>query len=135
MLDTPSSIKEIHHMLVCMSCHLLIMIPPLKLISQPVLCINTSQPASYRTEIEKRLLMIPGVRCASLAALVLLTSSSSIFLVVNIRALDGWRIVLVGSCVAGSLAGAPLANDNTFSAESTSAVVFISGGLAHPGWR
>ena len=28
-----------------------------------------------------------------------------------------------------------LANNDTFYAESTSAVVFISGGLAQPGWR
>ena len=79
--------------------------------------------------------MIPGAMCASLTALVSLVSRSSIVLVANIRALAGWRIVFVGSCVADSLAGAPLANNNTFAAESTSALVFISGGLAQPGWR
>ena len=79
--------------------------------------------------------MIPGTRCTSLAALGSLASRSSIVLVVNILAPAGWRIVLVGSCVADSLAGAPLANNETFAAESTSVVVFISGGLANLGWR
>ena len=54
---------------------------------------------------------------------------------VNILALEGWRIVFVGSYVADLLAGALLVNNGTFAAESTSAVVFISGGLAQPGWR
>ena len=40
-----------------------------------------------------------------------------------------------GSCVADSMAGAPLANNNMLAAESTSVVVFISGGLARPDWR
>ena len=96
---------------------------------------NTSQLASHRTETETRLLMIPGVQCASLAALGSLASRSSIVLLVNILDPVGWRIFFVGSCVTDSMAGAPLANNDTFAAESTSAVVFISGGLAHPGWR
>ena len=79
--------------------------------------------------------MIPGARCASLAALGSLASRSSIVLVVNICAPAGWNIVFVGSCVADSLAGAPLANNHTFAAESTSAAMFMSGGLAQPGWR
>ena len=41
----------------------------------------------------------------------------------------------VGSCVADSLAGSPLANNKMFADESTSALVFISGGLAQLGWR
>ena len=41
----------------------------------------------------------------------------------------------VGCCVADSMAGLPLANNDTFAAESTSAVVFMSGGLAYPSWR
>ena len=41
----------------------------------------------------------------------------------------------VGSCVADSLDGAPLANSDIFASGYTSAVVFISGVLAHPGWR
>ena len=44
-------------------------------------------------------------------------------------------IVFVRSCVADLLDGAPLAKNDTFAAESTSVVVFISGGFAHPGWR
>ena len=79
--------------------------------------------------------MIPVARCASLADLGSLSSRSYIVLVANILAPEGWRIVFVGSCVSDSLAGAPLANNNTFVAESNSAVVFISGGLAQPGWR
>ena len=79
--------------------------------------------------------MIPGARCASLDALVCLTIRSSIVLVVNILAPEGWRIVFVGISVADSLAGAPLSNNDTFAAESTSAVVFISGELSHLGWR
>ena len=79
--------------------------------------------------------MIPGARCASLSALGSLESSTSIVLVVNILAPVDWRIIFVESCAADSLAGAPLANKNTFAADSTSAVVFISGGLAQPGWR
>ena len=79
--------------------------------------------------------MIPGARCASLDALVSLAIRSSIVLVVNIGAPAGWRIIFVGSCVVESLAGAPLANNDTFATESTSAVVFMSGGLAQPGWR
>ena len=79
--------------------------------------------------------MIPGARCASLAALGSLASSSSIVLVANIRATEGWRIVFVGSCVADLLDGAPLDNNDAIDDESTSAVVFIPGGLAHPGWR
>ena len=53
----------------------------------------------------------------------------------NILAPEGWIIVFVGSCVADSIAGASLANNDTFAAESTSVVVFILGVLAHPGWR
>ena len=79
--------------------------------------------------------MIPGARCTSLAALGSLSSMSTIVLLVNILALAGWRIVFVGSCVAESMAGASLANNDTFTAESTSVVVFISGGLAQTGWR
>ena len=79
--------------------------------------------------------MIPGARCASLAALDSMVIRSSIVLVVNIRAPEGWNIVCVGSCVADSLAGAPLDNNYMIADESTSAAVFISGGLAHPGWR
>ena len=77
--------------------------------------------------------MTPGARCASLDALGSLAIRSSIALVVDIRVPAGWKIVFVGSCVADSLAGAPLANNNTFAAESTSAVVLISSELAHPG--
>ena len=79
--------------------------------------------------------MIPGARCASLAALGSLSSKSSIVLVVNIRDPSGWRIFFVGSCVADSLAGAPLDKNYMFAAESASVVVCISGGLAHPGRR
>ena len=79
--------------------------------------------------------MIPGERCAFLDTLGSLASRSSIVLVMNILAPAGSRIVFVGSCVANSLAVALLANNDTFSAESTSAVVFMSGGLAHMGWR
>ena len=38
--------------------------------------------------------MIPGAKCASLAALGSLVSRGSIMLVVNILAPEGWRIVL-----------------------------------------
>ena len=79
--------------------------------------------------------MIPGARCASLAALGSLGSMISIVLLVNILAPEGWRIVFVGSYVADSMAGALLVNNNMFSAESSSAVVFMSGKLANPGWR
>ena len=79
--------------------------------------------------------MIPGARCAPLAALGSLASRISIVLLVNIFALAGWRIFFVGSCVYDSMAGASLANNYTFSSESTSAVVFISGGLEQPGWK
>ena len=79
--------------------------------------------------------MIPGAQCASLTALGSLASRSSIVLLMNILAPAGCRIIFVGSCVADSLAGAPLANNDTFASESTSVVVFISGGLANLGWR
>ena len=79
--------------------------------------------------------MIPGAQCASLAALGSLASSSSIVLLVNIFAPEGWTIVFVGGCVAYSIYGAPLDNNDTFAAKYTSAVVFIPGGLAQPGWR
>ena len=79
--------------------------------------------------------MIPGTKCASLANLGSLTSSIFIVLLLKIRAPEGWRIVFVGSCGKDSLDGAPLANNNTFAAESTSAVVFVSGGLAQLDWR
>ena len=78
--------------------------------------------------------MIPDARCASLAALGSLISRSPIVLVVNILSSEGWRIVLVGiCCVAESLSGAPLAYKDMFAADSTSAVVFIPGGLAQSG--
>ena len=79
--------------------------------------------------------MIPGARCASLDALDSMVIRSSIVLVANIRGPEGWKIVIVGSCVADLLDGAPLDNNDTIDDESTSAAVFISGGLAHPGWR
>ena len=79
--------------------------------------------------------MTPGARCASLDALGSLAIRSSIALVVDIRVPAGWKIVFVGSCVADSLAGAPLANNDKFATESTREVVFISGGLEHPGCR
>ena len=69
--------------------------------------------------------MIPGARCTSLAALGILEIRSSIVLLVNIRAPAGWRIAFVGICVANLIAGALLANNNTFAAESTSVLVFI----------
>ena len=72
--------------------------------------------------------MIPGAQCASLAALGSLASSSSIVP-------EGWTIVFVGGCVAYSIYGAPLDNNDTFAGKYTSAVVFIPGGLAQPGWR
>ena len=53
----------------------------------------------------------------------------------NILAQAGCRKFCVGSCVSDSMAGAPLANNDTFAAESNSVVVFILGGLAQPGWR
>ena len=79
--------------------------------------------------------MIPGARCAFLDALGSLASRSSIVLVVNISAPDVWKIVFFGSCVADSLAGAPCANNDTFAAKSTSAVVSLSDGLAQLCWR
>ena len=79
--------------------------------------------------------MIPDQRCASLAVLGSLAIRSSIDLVLNIRAPAGWNIVFVGSCVSDSLPGAPLSNNNTFTDESNGAVMFMSDGLAHPGWR
>ena len=79
--------------------------------------------------------MIPGAQCASLAALGSLASRSSIVLLMNILAPAGCRIVFVGSCVTYLMAGALLANNDTFADESTSGVVFISGGLVQPGWR
>ena len=69
--------------------------------------------------------MIPGTRCAYLSDLVSLVSSSFIVLVVNIRALAGWKIVFVVNCVTDLLAGTTLANNDTFTAESTRAVVFM----------
>ena len=79
--------------------------------------------------------MIPGAWCAYLAALDSLVSRISIVLLMNILAPSGWRTVFVGSCVADLMAGASLANNDKFAAESTSVVVFISDGLAQPGWR
>ena len=70
------------------------MITPLKVISQPVMCRNNSQPTSHRTETERKLLMIPIARCSSLAALGSFASRISIVLVVNIRDQAGWRIFL-----------------------------------------
>ena len=56
-------------------------------------------------------------------------------MVVNILAPAGWRIVFVESYVFDSMVGAPLANNDMFADESTSAAVFIAGGLAQLGCR
>ena len=122
-------------MLDCKSRQPLMIVSPLKSISQVLLWNQTSHAASQRTDTERRLFIMPGARWASRAAFGSFGSRSSKVFVVNIRAPEGWMIVLVGSCGQFSLAGAPSTSRETFSAESTKAVKFRLVGFWQPGWR
>ena len=93
--DPPSHRRETRHIFDSMSRQPLLIVSPLKQISQHLLWNHTSEPAFQRTDTDNRFLMRPGAQCASLAALGGLDNRSSRVLVVNIRALEGWRIVLV----------------------------------------
>ena len=117
------------------SCQPLMIVSPLKFISQVLLWNQTSHPASQRTDTERRLFIMPGARWDSQAAFGSFESRSSNVLVVNILAPEGWRIVLVGSCGQFLLAGAPSESRDTFAAESTKAVKFRLEGFLQPGWR
>ena len=95
----PSGMRDMRHMFVTRSRQPRMMVSPLKVISHPCQCKKTSQPASHKTETERRLLVIEGVSWASWAALCNLFSKSSNVVVVNICAPADWMIVLVGSWV------------------------------------
>ena len=51
---------------------------------------------------------------------------------VDMRAPAGWMIVFVGSWMSASVDGALVFSSDTFAAESTSPVVFKSGGFEQP---
>ena len=92
-----------------------------------------SQQASHGTDTNNRLLMRPGDRCASLDDLGSLDNGNSKVLVVNIRAPEGWRIVLVGNWGVHLLEGALSARSDTSTAESTKAFLLSFFGFANPG--
>ena len=106
MFDPPTSWRETRHMLDSMLRQPLIIVSPLKPISQNLLWNHTSQTASQRTNTDNKLLMRPGAWFASLAALGSLYNRISEVLVMNIRAPESWIIVLVGNLGVNSLAGA-----------------------------
>ena len=133
MFVTPTSCRETSHMLDYLSRQPLIIVSPLKPISQHLSWNQTSHPASHRTDTYSRLLIRPGARWDSWAALGSLVSKSSKVLDVKIRATAGWRIVLVGNCKQLSLAGAPSASSDTFAAEYTKSAKLRLGGFSHPG--
>ena len=88
MLLPPSGVKDMHHMLVVTSCHPLMMVSPLNVISHPCEWKNTPQPASHDTDPDSRLFRMDGASCASLAAFGSLFKSSCDVLVVNMRGLQ-----------------------------------------------
>ena len=56
----PSGMRDMRHMFVTRSRQPRMMVSPLKVISHPCECKKTSQPASHKTETERRLLVIDG---------------------------------------------------------------------------
>ena len=133
MFVPPISCRETLHMLDYLSHQPLIIVSPLKPISQHFSWNQTSHPESHRTDTDSRLLIRPGARWASRDTLGSLVSKISKVLNVNIQSPAGWRMVLVGNCKQLSLAGAPSASSDTFAAESTKAVKLQMGGFSQPG--
>ena len=82
----PSYQRETCHIFNSMLRQPLIIVSPLKPISQHLLWNYMSQQASHGTDTNNRLLMRPGDWCTSLAALGRLYNRSSKVLVVNICA-------------------------------------------------
>ena len=133
MFDPPTYWRETRHVVYSLSRQTLIIVLQLNLISQHFSWNQTSHPESHRTDTDSRLLIRPGARWASWAALGSLVSKSYKVWDVNIRSPAGWRMVLVGNCKQFSLAGAPSASSDTFAAESTKAVKLRMGGFSQPG--
>ena len=133
MFVTPTSCRETSHMLDYLSRQPLIIVSPLKPISQHLSWNQTSHPASHKTDEDSILLIRPRAQWAFRAALGSLVSKSSKVLDVNIWVPAGWRMVLVGDCKQFSLAGAPSASSDTFAAEYTKSAKLRLGGFSHPG--
>ena len=132
MLLPPSGIMDMRHMLVVKSCHPLMMVSLLKVISHPCEWKNASQLASHDADTDRRLFVTEGASCASLAAFGSLFKSSSNVLVVNMRSPAGWMIVFAVGWVMAFVAGALELTREMFTAESANAVLFMLGGLVQP---